>query len=69
MSEFRIGDLAINGEVVMQECDLDPGPIIGTILEGLLEEVLENPDLNTRERLLGRLRERLAGERGPDPSA
>jgi hypothetical protein len=60
-SPIQISDLAIDGEIVMRECGLEPGPIIGTILEGLLEEVLENPELNTREKLLERLRRRLSG--------
>lgn len=45
-------DLAINGSDLMQELNLPPGPAIGQILNELFEQVLENPELNTREKLL-----------------
>jgi poly(A) polymerase/tRNA nucleotidyltransferase (CCA-adding enzyme) len=34
-----------------------PGPIIGHILNELLEMVLDEPEMNTRERLLEKARE------------
>jgi tRNA nucleotidyltransferase (CCA-adding enzyme) len=52
-----VGDLAINGRDLSQELKLAPGPRFGVILRTLLEEVLEDPELNTRERLLARAAE------------
>ncbi len=45
-------DLAINGKDLMSELNLTPGPQIGTILGELLETVLDDPTMNTREKLL-----------------
>ncbi len=53
---LSVRDLAVDGSDVMKVLDLPPGPRVGEILESLLEEVLENPSLNRRERLLERLR-------------
>lgn len=49
---FSVRDLNINGTILMEECGLEPGPIIGKILNELLEIVLDNPDLNERESLI-----------------
>lgn len=46
--------LAIDGNDLMDELSLEPGPQIGHILHALLEEVLDDPDKNTREHLLKR---------------
>jgi tRNA nucleotidyltransferase (CCA-adding enzyme) len=54
---LSVRDLEVDGSDVMQALDLPPGPQVGKILEMLLEEVLENPSLNRRERLLERLRQ------------
>ena len=48
-------DLEIDGEDVMRELGLRPGPRVGEILNQLLEEVLEEPSLNVRELLLKRV--------------
>jgi tRNA nucleotidyltransferase (CCA-adding enzyme) len=45
------GDLAISGGDVMSVLGLGPGKKVGEILAALLERVLEDPSLNTRERL------------------
>jgi len=45
-------DLAIDGRDVMAALALAPGPAVGEVLERLLERVLDDPALNTRERLL-----------------
>ena len=52
---LSIGDLAIGGKDVMDALGLPPGRAVGDLLRQLLEEVLEDPELNTRERLLERL--------------
>jgi poly(A) polymerase/tRNA nucleotidyltransferase (CCA-adding enzyme) len=49
-----VGMLKIGGEDVIRETGERPGPKIGFILHALLEEVLENPDLNTEEYLVKR---------------
>lgn len=45
-------ELAIGGRELMSELGLAPGPRLGKLLDALLERVLEEPTLNTRERLL-----------------
>ncbi|MFA6415867.1 MAG: HD domain-containing protein [Candidatus Paceibacterota bacterium] len=49
--------LKINGNDLMKQLSEAPGPKIGFILNALLEEVLENPELNTAEYLTKRSRE------------
>lgn len=49
---FDTTDLAIDGHDLMQELNIKPGPIIGKILNQLLELVLENPELNEKSALL-----------------
>lgn len=49
---MNVKDLAINGDDLMQELNLKPGKQIGEILNTLFEQVMENPELNTRESLL-----------------
>jgi len=56
---FSVRDLEINGNDIMEEFDLRPGPIIGKILNELLEMVLDNPELNEREKLIAKTREML----------
>jgi len=58
-----IADLAVDGRDVMRECGLSGGPGVGRALNELLEAVLEEPELNDRETLLGMLKRR---ERGTD---
>jgi tRNA nucleotidyltransferase (CCA-adding enzyme) len=57
---MSVRDLAIGGRELMSELGMQPGPRIGSLLRELLEEVLERPELNQRERLLERARELLA---------
>lgn len=46
--------LNINGNTIMEELKISPSPIIGAILDALLAEVIENPELNTKEYLITR---------------
>ena len=46
-----VGMLKIDGKRLMEVNGMNPGPRVGYILHALLEEVLENPDLNTPEHL------------------
>jgi len=48
---ISVGMLKIDGNKVIEVVKLNPGPKIGFILHALLEEVLENPKLNTAEYL------------------
>lgn len=48
---ISVGMLKINGGKVIEVAKIPPGPKIGYILHALLEEVLEDPSLNTAEYL------------------
>jgi len=63
---LTVSDLAIDGHDVMRELELPPGPEVGSVLEALLQEVLDHPDRNTEAALRSRLREWRA-ERAPKP--
>jgi tRNA nucleotidyltransferase (CCA-adding enzyme) len=52
-------DLAVNGNDLMKELGLKPGPKLGEILRALLDEVVEDPRKNERPLLLERARELL----------
>lgn len=45
-------ELAVDGHVLMAALQIPPGPRVGAILEALIERVLDDPALNTKERLL-----------------
>jgi tRNA nucleotidyltransferase (CCA-adding enzyme) len=49
---LTVRDLALGGREIMQALAIPPGPQVGRILEALLEQVLDDPGLNTPERLL-----------------
>jgi hypothetical protein len=49
---FAITDLAITGNDLMSELHLEPSRVIGEILKFLFEQVLEQPELNDRTKLL-----------------
>ncbi len=53
-------DLAIDGNVLMTELGIPPSRQLGELLRALLEEVVENPDLNDREKLVALARKFLA---------
>jgi poly(A) polymerase/tRNA nucleotidyltransferase (CCA-adding enzyme) len=44
--------LAVNGDDLVAELGIAPGPVVGRLLAGLLDAVLEDPTLNSRDRLL-----------------
>jgi putative nucleotidyltransferase with HDIG domain len=64
---LSVRDLRVNGKDVMEVLGRGPGPEVGQTLERLLEDVLEDPSLNDRARLLARLRERAAAIEGRSP--
>jgi len=49
---LSIKELAVNGGDLMSEFSLKPGEEIGVMLEFLLDKVLENPQFNSKEKLL-----------------
>ncbi len=52
---ISVGMLKIDGKEVMEVTKMSPGPKVGLILNALMEEVLEDPKLNTKEYLTGRV--------------
>lgn len=56
-SPVTVGMLKINGQRIMEVTGLAPGPKIGFTLHALLEEVLDDPNLNTEEYLGKRAKE------------
>lgn len=70
--------LKLKGDDVIRETATPAGPRVGWILHALLEQVLDNPDLNTAEALLAKAKElatlsdpelRVLGEAGKDKKA
>jgi tRNA nucleotidyltransferase/poly(A) polymerase len=57
-SPHRLKDLAIDGNDLI-ELGFRPGPQLGRILYDLLDAVVDEPALNTRDELLARAKERL----------
>lgn len=51
---LRLGDLAVDGRDLRQTLGLPEGPIIGRLLDKLLDDVIEDPRLNSRPTLLTR---------------
>ncbi|MCB2305875.1 CCA tRNA nucleotidyltransferase [Clostridium estertheticum] len=49
---LSIKELAVNGKDLMSEFSIKPGTQIGVMLKFLLNIVLENPELNNKEKLL-----------------
>jgi tRNA nucleotidyltransferase (CCA-adding enzyme) len=47
--------LKVNGEDIMRELAGGPGPKVGLILNSLLAEVLDDPELNEKEKLIRRI--------------
>ena len=56
--------LAIDGSDLMTEFGWKPGPIVGRTLQRLLDRVIGDPSLNTRERLLAVARSMASAEPG-----
>ncbi len=49
---FSLRDLKIDGNDIMRELGIPAGPEVGHILNALFERVLDEPSLNTREKLI-----------------
>ncbi len=72
---ISVSQLAIDGSYLMETLHMKPGPRMGWILHALLEEVLEDPKLNTVELLSERVKDldeledkdlKVLGEKGKD---
>lgn len=51
---LSIKELKINGEVLQRQLGIGPSPLLGILLNRLMDEVLEEPELNTEGSLLAR---------------
>lgn len=49
---LSVSDLEIDGHDVMELCKIAPSPMVGKILNHLLEKVLDEPDFNQRDKLI-----------------
>jgi tRNA nucleotidyltransferase (CCA-adding enzyme) len=56
-----VGDLAVGGKELMAEGGVPRGPAVGSTLRALLERVLDEPALNTKDALLALAREKPGG--------
>ena len=54
---FSIEDMVVDGNDVMKELNIKPGPRIGEILQKLFEEVDEDLSKNNKEYLLSRIKD------------
>jgi len=54
---FSVADLKVSGDDVMKVLNLSPGPLVGRVLNQLLEEVVEDKKKNERKHLLKRTKE------------
>jgi poly(A) polymerase/tRNA nucleotidyltransferase (CCA-adding enzyme) len=59
---LKVTDLDINGYDLMQTFQLTPSPLIGKILNYLLEVVLEHPEYNEKSKLIELTRDYLDGK-------
>jgi poly(A) polymerase/tRNA nucleotidyltransferase (CCA-adding enzyme) len=59
---LSVRELAVNGDDLMRELDLPPGPEVGRLLDVLLQAVLDDPARNQRDTLLGIAREAAAAD-------
>jgi len=49
---FGLKDLKVDGNDIMKEFNLAPGPLIGRVLNHLMERVLDEPEFNQEDKLL-----------------
>ncbi|MBD3333043.1 HDIG domain-containing protein [candidate division GN15 bacterium] len=64
-SPFGVKDLQIDGGRVMEILGIEPGPLVGEVLEYLLEAVLDEPEKNNPEQL-GELARKYYKEKNKD---
>jgi len=66
---MQVRDLPIDGHDLMEKFHLRPGPILGRVLNALLEQVLEDETYNDRDKLLQLAGELIAKERSGEQIA
>ncbi len=49
---FTIKSLAVNGNTLSEEAGIPKGPVMGSVLNFLLESVLDDPGMNEKEKLI-----------------
>lgn len=49
---LTLKDLAVNGQMLLKEAGIPKGPAMGHVLNYLLEAVMDDPAMNTKEALL-----------------
>ena len=59
---LALRDLALDGHDLSDQCGVPPGPLLGRLLDRLLEAVLADPERNDRETLLADVRSWLSDE-------
>jgi tRNA nucleotidyltransferase (CCA-adding enzyme) len=64
---FSKRDLVVNGNDIMAALGIGPGPEVGRIQNELFERVIDDPDLNTPERLLELAKQIHAGGAAAQP--
>ena len=57
-----LSGLTVDGSDLMSELGVPPGPDLGRLLDWLLERVIADPAVNTRDGLLDLARRRLSSE-------
>ncbi len=60
---FGINDLAINGDDIMKSFEIPQSPVVGEVLNYLMEKVLDEPKDNLREKLIEFARSFLANRK------
>ena len=61
---LKTAQLAVDGHDLMAELGVTPGPIVGRIIQGLLDMVIDDPRLNNRADLLEAARRLLEQDQG-----
>jgi poly(A) polymerase/tRNA nucleotidyltransferase (CCA-adding enzyme) len=49
---LSVRDLAVDGHILESEAGIPKGPDMGTVIDHLMEAVLDDPSMNTKEKLL-----------------
>jgi len=48
---FSLSDLALDGKYIMEKFNIGEGPMVGKILDYLMDQVLDNPEFNNKEKM------------------
>jgi tRNA nucleotidyltransferase (CCA-adding enzyme) len=66
---LTLGELAVDGHDIITQLGIEPGPLVGQLLERLLDSVIADPERNSREVLLADARAwaRTIGSETQDP--